>query len=817
MLFRDIKCGMRSLSRAPGFVAVAVLSLALGIGATTTAFTVVEAMLLRPAAGVERPEELVGVYTSHARGDQYFYTSYLDFLAIRQQADSFVDMTAFAFAEVSVGTHDGSVEVPGEMVTANYFELLGVRPALGRTFAPEETRIGSAERVAVIAHGLWRRHFGADPDIVGSTIRLEGKPFTVVGVAPEGFTSRSGPFEAGVWFPIGIPGRYSGYTVDLLELRYRDDFSIIGRLAPGHTLAQAQAQLDLIAERLIAEFPDDWRANDGGYRSITAVGNATAGVPPQILPRGALLGFGSFLLVISSLVVFIACCNTANLLLARGVGRSREMAVRMALGASRRRLVAQLLTESLLVAGAGGLAGLLLATWATSTFRVINVPPIPLRLELPLDGRVLAFTLAFTLLTGLLFGIIPALRASAHNLSVALKNDVAAQGNRLRHLSLRNALVVAQVAVSLALLVGAGQVLLGLRSARQIDIGFEPGELVAVGLNAEPLDLTDAEAIDLYDDILEQMRGFPGVRAVSLAAQVPLSGSTSNASVRLPGGQEESFARVNTVSPGYFESMRVPLIEGRTFEAGDRGGAAPLVIVNQTLAQRLWPNRVAVGELVHLRGAPEPARVVGVVGDGKYLTLGEAPRPHFWVPLAQSPRQRMIAHIEPEDGARLEFTALARQIRADHEGLIVMQGARIEELIGATLLPQRVASAALASAGALAVFLAVVGLYGVIAHAVHQRSREIAIRMALGATEGAVMRTVIGQGLALTLVGVGAGVILLLAATTLISSVLLDVGAIHPLAMATGIALLFLASALASWLPARRAASIDPSRGLHAR
>ena len=441
-------------------MSVIVVSLGLGIGGTTTIFSVVEALLFRPPDAVASPESLVGIYTSHANGRQHFYTSYPDYAAMREQIDCLVDATAFAFAELSLGTNGGSGLVSGEMVSANFFEVLGVRPSLGRTFNQEETRVGTARRVAVVSHGLWRRQLGADPQVIGSTIRLEGQPFTVIGVAPKGFTSRVGPVEAGVWYPIGIPGRFSGYTVDQLELRHRDDFSIIGRLRPGDTVSQCQAQLDIVSSRLAAEFPDSWRADDGGHRRITVVAHIMAGVPPQILPRGAIMGFAALLMAVASLTLFAACCNSASLMLARGLTRTRETAVRMALGASRGRIVVHLLTESLLLAGAGGMAGLLIAYWATGALDLINVPPVPVRLVLPLDGRVFAFASVVTLSSGLAFGLVPALRASALGVSATLKDDPTTQGNRVRRFSLRNALVVTQVAVSLALVGGAGQVLL---------------------------------------------------------------------------------------------------------------------------------------------------------------------------------------------------------------------------------------------------------------------------------------------------------------------------------------------------------------------
>ena len=626
MLLRDLQSSIRSLRRVPGFVTVIVGSLALGIGGTTTIFSLVDALLLRPPNGVTSPEELVGIYTSHASGRQHFYTSYPDYAAMREQIDCLVDATAFAFAELSLGTDGGSQLVPGEMVSANFFEVLGVQPSLGRTFNKEETRVGTAQRVAVISHALWRRQLGADPQVVGSTIRLEGQPFTVIGVAPKGFTSRVGPLEAGVWYPIGIPGRFSGYTVDQLGLRYRDDFSIIGRLRPARTVGQCQAQLDLVASRLAAEFPDSWRADDGGHRRISVVAHIMAGVPPQILPRGAIMGFAALLMVVAGLTLFAACCNSASLMLARGLTRTRETAVRMALGASRRRIVVHLLTESLLLAGAGGLAGLLIAYWATGALELIDVPPMPVRLVLPLDERIFAFTSAVTLSSALTFGVVPALRASALGLSATLKDNPSTQGNRVRRFSLRNAIVVTQVAVSLALVGAAGQVLLGLRTADGVDIGFEPGAVLALPINPDPLELTDGEIRALYGRVLERLQAQPGVRAVSLAAQVPLTGSTSGASVMIPGTDENTLARSNVVAPGYFEMLQVSLFSGRTFDPGDSAGTAAVVVVNQTLASRLWPGQAAVGNFVKLSGSSDPARVIGVVGNGKYLTLDEEPR-----------------------------------------------------------------------------------------------------------------------------------------------------------------------------------------------
>ncbi|MEE8148210.1 MAG: ABC transporter permease [Longimicrobiales bacterium] len=814
--WHDARYGARMLRKHPGFTSIAVLSLAIGIGANTAIFSVVNAVLLRPPVGVDAPDELVSIYTSDFSGPRFGASSYPDIVEFRDQTDAFQDVMAFTMAPLGLTTEAGSRPLLAELVTGNYFDVLGMTAALGRTFVPEETRLGQAARVVVLSHGLWTGQFGADPTIVDRTLRLDGQSFTVVGVAPQGVGSRliSG-VQVDVWVPLGIPGEVAGDTPEDLDRRGNRGLFVMARLRDGVTVEQTQAQLNVLASRLLAEYPQAWTDVRNEGRVVTVVPERGSRVLPQV--RGAVVGFMTLLMVVVGLVLLVACSNIANLLLAKASKRRRDVAVRLALGCSRGRLVRQLLTESVLLAGLGGVGGVVLAYCVTNALSAFQPPlPISVTLDLGLDGRVLAFAAALSLASGVAFGLLPALQASRSGLIPALKDEGASNEAGRRWLSFRNLLVVGQVAVSLVLVVGAGLFLRSLQGASEIDIGFDPGNVAVMTVNLSPLGLSPEAGLAFYRDLSERLSAVGGVEAVSLARGVPLGLSSSRRGVTVEGyeprpGEDMEF-NFNVVSPGYFEMLRMPLVRGRTFSEIDREGAAPVVMVNEAFARRFWPAEDAIGKRVGVRGGM--AQVIGVVRDGKYVTLGEEARLHYWQPFPQAYGPRTVIHVRASRDVRVLLPVLLSEVTNFDDRVLILNLALMEEVTSVSLLPQRAASALLGFAGGLSLFLAVIGVYGVMAYVVSQRTRELAIRIALGAEPGEVIWMTVRQGLVLAGVGLAAGLVVVFVVTRLIATLLYGISPVDPLAIGGGAALLGLAVLGASVLPAWRAARVDPIAAL---
>jgi predicted permease len=807
--WQDLRYGARMLLKQPGFTLMAILTLSLGIGANTAIFSLVNTLLLRPPLAAQ-PEQMAQL--DKLEGGFGNHTSFPNYRDLVEGTEAFSALAAFDSGPVNLGQGDAMTRVFGESVTGNYFPAFGVSAAVGRAFGTETDGALGASPVAVVSHGAWRRRFGADPGLVGKTIALNGHQFTVVGIMPEGFR--------GAW-PIGIaPEIWTPLTMrqqlkpgaDLFGNRGDHWLKVIGRLKPGFSLAQAQAEVSLVTRRLAESYPKENRGHENA--KVYPIDKLND-VPMRVIP--VIMGLVT---VIAGLVLLLACANVANLLLSRAAQRRQEVAIRLALGAGRRRLIRQLLTESLLLALAGGAAGCLLAFCGASLLRLFPPPmPVPMEFDVTVDFRVLCFTLAASLLSGLLFGLAPAWNASKIDLVPMLKDDRRGAGGRAPRFSWRNLLVISQVAVSLVFLICAGLFTRSLQQANKIDPGFETERALTVPLDLESVGYDETRGRLFYRQLLEQIERMPGVQSATLARFVLAQGAGAGSSdvavegYDAPGADYPSF-RINVVGPRYFETMGIPLLAGREFNSQDSEGAPLVVIVNETMARRFWQGpQSALGRRLRLLERDNVLgpyyEVVGVAKDSKYRSLSEEPQSFFYVSALQDYRQQMVAHARTIGDPNLLRSAVRDRVLALDKGLMV-DVATMRENLAASFLPARVAAIALGLVGLFGLSLAVVGIYGVISYAVSRRTGEIGLRMAMGAESRDILRLVIGQGLKLTLIGVAVGATLALALSRLLSRLFIGVSAADPVTFLTVPLLLTAVAVFACWIPARRATKVDP-------
>jgi predicted permease len=815
-LWTDVRYAFRVLRKSPGYTFVAVLTLALGIGANTAIFSVVNAMLLRPMPA-EDPDRLVVFGVSDRQGNLFSELSYPNYVDFRDRSQGLSGILGHKLIHVALSDGRENELVWGELVTGNYFDVLGVRPALGRGFVPEEDRTPGSHPVAVISHKLWQRRFNADPGIVGKTVTVNGKGFTVVGVAPREFQGTEFALALDIWVPMMMHDQvrtdYAG--IDVLNQRGSSWIETMGRLAPGTSIPEAEAALNTFAAQLVEEYDLDRQMR------ITLFPEARARMG---LEGSSAAGLAAALLMgVVALVLLVACANVANLLLARASVRQREIGIRLALGARRGRLVRQLLTESVLLALAGGVAGLLLALWVTGVFTALMPPmPYPVGVDVTPDAKVLAYTLGLSLLTGVVFGIVPALHASKPDFLPLLKSETPAARGAGRRLGFRDALVAVQLAVSLVLLVGAGLLARSLQNAQALDSGFGTQDVLLASVDLGVLGSTEEEGRAFYRQLVERVGALPGVKAAALVDLVPLGDSSNSSGPVIAEGKEPQRDEdlinvgVSVATPRHFEALGIRLLAGRDFAESDGDGSPPVIIINETLAERFWPGESAVGKRLRIGRSPStPMReVIGVVSGGKYRTLGESPRPYMYLPLAQSytPQVVLLARTEADPAAQV--AAVRREVQALAPRLPVYGVKTLPEHLGHALWPARAGAATSAAMSLLALLLATVGLYGVMAYSVAQRTREIGVRMALGARPRDVLRLVVGRGLWLALAGVAAGVAAAFGVTRLMAGLLYGVDTADPWTFA-GVALGLLGVALlASYIPARRAALVDPAIAL---
>lgn len=813
---QDVRFALRSLLKAPGFVAIAVLTLALGIGANTAIFSLVNAVLLRAPAHVDQPGELITIYTSDfSGGPGYGMNSRPDYEDFRSQVPAIDDAVALSPGVVNVAREDGLAEIfVVEAVSGNYFDVLGVEPAYGRTFSVDEGDYTSGAAVAVLSHGLWSRAFAADPGVVGTTFRASGQTVTIVGIAPEGFAGSVPLITPELWIPPPTDALING--VQAYEGRGARGSIIRARLADGATAAQAQEQLTALARRLHETWPSNWTDVNDEIRRVTVVEDAL--LPPTIL--GPLKLFAGLLLGVVGVVLLIACANVANLTLARATRRGKEMAIRISMGAGRGRIVRQLLSESLIIGAAGGLGGAALATWAlrfAETFRPVT--GVAVSLDLGVDGRVFAFSAVVTVLTVMAVGLLPALRASRPDVVPQLKENAAEGSGPFRWHELRHLLVVSQVSASLLLLVGAGLFLKSLRAAVDVDPGFAVEGLAAMSLGLGPEGFDTDEAMNFMGEIEERISSAPSVASTALVDAMPMTLMAGRRSgITVPGyeaatGEDMEF-QFHSVGPGYMETMGTEVLRGREFTAEDHAEAQFTILVNESFAEHFWPTEDPLGQIVVWAGSNE-AQVVGVVADAMYRDLRDEGRLAFFLPLAQNPSTSLTLLARTRPGGTPEVLgAMRREVTSRNANLPISSLQSMEDAIAFTLLPQRIAGSLLTIAGALGLLLATVGLYGVMSFLVSQRTREVAVRMALGAERADVIRMVVRRGLLLASIGAVLGLGVAAAVTRFASSLLFGVSTLDVTVFAAMAIAALAVSALASWVPARRAATIAPMEAL---
>ena len=801
----DVRYALRTLARSPGFTAAALTLLALGIGFNTAAFSLVDAVLLRTLPQVARPKELVSIEERQYR--VFSYASYRDLRDDR----AFSGVAAWGRRPMGLASSDGPAErVRGVVASANYFDVLGVRPEQGRFFLPAEE--DSGEAVVVLTHGLWQRRFGGSRETVGGTISINGAPFTVVGVAPPGFRGAGFGEPPDLWIPVSAWPRVATGAFARLDYHRRSWgwMSIFGRLAPGVGTAEANAALRLAASRELSQYPTDTPKD---YRieahplSRAAAGAGDSADPARLL--GLLLGA-------VGVALLIACANLANLLIARGIARRREMAVRVAIGASRGRLVRQMLAESLVLALSGGVLGLLVASWSLT---LVSRVPLPGDLTIAafaptLDARVLAFTTALSILTGVLFGLVPSLQASRVAVLPALKDEVAGGRRAL----LRGSLVSVQVALCLLLLSGAGLLVRSLRNLLAADVGFEPKGVALAFVNLGPARYDAARAWSFASEASARVAGLPGVRSAAWAGTLPLSGDEDNESVELPGQPKDQrqVVRANAVGPRYFKTLGLPIAAGREFDATDTPEGPKVVVVNEAAARKFWPGQSALGKRLVIYGAERT--VVGVCRDSLFGSWNENSVPQVTTPIQQLGGDGVLSTMALAVRASGDPRALLSPIRSELvrlDGNLPVFGLQtLEDVMAGELVPQRFGSGLLSLFAALSLVLATVGVYAVVSAAVAARRREMGVRMALGAQPRQLSGLVLRQTAAPLAAGLAAGLPLALGAARLLSRFLYGLSPGDVPTFAGAVLLLALAGLAAAALPARRAARVDPVEAL---
>jgi len=810
-LKRDLGYTFRAIRRNPGFAAVAVASLALGIGANTTIFTLINAVFLNPIQ-VERPQELVAVFTvdenNPGQGSNLNPVSFPNFRDYRDHNEVFAGAVAYSFPfPLSVSLRGEEVQQRfTEMVSHDYFSLLGVTMQQGRAFLPDEDATPGTHPVTVISDGLWKREFAASPTAVGQVIKINGLGYTIVGVAPERFRGINALIG---WVPTMMhdqimPAQFKSFFDDRRALF----FNIAARLRPGVTMAQAATNLKALAKGLEQEYPEP---NNGRTAALLSLTEAT--IFPALRP--ILLTGGVLLMSVVGLVLLIACSNVANLLLARAAGRRREIAVRLALGAGRRRLIQQLLTEAIVLGLLGGAAGLLVARWGRDFIWSFRPAFLPQNfLDLTLDARVMVFTLFVSLLTGILFGLVPALQITRPNLVADLKEETVMSGGSRRRPSLRNLLVVSQVTLSIVALVSAGLFLRSLGSAQHIDPGFDTTHVAMITMNPGQRGYDQDRAQQFYEQVVERVGAEPGVRKVTLASNLPLFGGFQR-SVFVDGADTQDqkkgiLVQTNVVDLNYFDTTGIAFKRGRDFTAADREGAIHVVVINETMAERFWPNQEAIGQHFRLYGDQGFSReVVGIVATSSYVTLGEKPQSCVFLPLRQNYSDAMNLYVASEGDPGPALAAARREIRAIDRDVPTPNAWTIAQLIDQSLWPVKLGAGLLAIMGLLALSLAAVGLYGVLGYWVNQTHREIGIRMAIGASQPDVLKMVLLRAMKLVGIGLALGLGLSFGVAQLIKSILYG-SATDPVVFA-GVPLLLCAVAiLASFVPARRASRVNP-------
>jgi predicted permease len=819
-LARDLRHGVRQLFQSPAFAAAAIGSLALGIGLNVTIFSVVNAVLIR-GQSFERPDQLVEIYSGLSKDFPQLTTSYPDLQDIERGADALAGLAASSYVRGILSTGGKGALVTGETITPNFFRVLGIPIAIGREFRDDESLTPNASPVIIVSHGLWQRSLGGSANVIGSTVKISGLDYTVVGVAPRTFTGTIPGIAAEFWVPLMMVERFSFSGVQAntdedpgtsrLTRRGTRWLFVKGRLKDGRTIEQARAQLETIYARLRGEYPLT-------NKDVTVSVVPAAGIRFHPMLDGYFRAASGGLTVAVGLVLLIACGNVAGLLLARATARRRELAVRAAIGASRGRLIQQLLAEGFVLALAGGGFGVAIAWWAGGALQGLmatDVFPIPVSFDFAIDRTVLLFAVAASMVTALVFGLAPAWSASRPELVPALK--ASAEGDSRTRFSTRDVLVLAQVALSTVLLIAGALLARGLAAAQGTDLGYDPRPLSSLTFNLAMNGYDDARAAALRERALETLRAQPGVLAVSTATRLPLSPDINMDGIRIPGhhSAEEQETPIDTarVGPEYFTTVGVPIVAGRAFTREDGGPERRVVIINETFARQYFPNGNALGQRVYRGGYHTPAwEIVGIARDHKVRSVGEQPRPYLHVPDRAETSIGLIARTAtPADVA---LPMLRNALWSLEPDIVFTEDVPAEQVAATTVLPTRIGAIVLGAFGILALILAAIGLYGVVAYSVSRRTREVGIRIALGAPRAAVLRVLASRGAIVTVTGLAIGALIGAGVGRLLTAMLYGVGAFDAIAFGMAAAVLLAITGVANFVPALAAMRVDPVRAL---
>lgn len=809
-LLADARYTLRAFRKHPVFFGVAVLVLALGTGAVSTIFSVANALVLRPLPGVSDATRLVEVGRTRPGEQGSHSASYPYFEHLRAGTRTLEGLAAWGMLPLTVSTGGQGISGLGNAVSGNYFSVLGVTPMLGRVFSGTDDVALGSEPVAVVSHAFWQRHLGSDSGVVGRTVLVNGQPLTILGVAPPRFAGVYPALRTDLWVPLDFRAQLRGQRSSLRDAGM-SWMQLVGRLAPGADQERAREELSALSEQFVA-------AQGGGEQRLSNSYTAADVDPVVGLPSdaaGAVTGFLGILLGVAALVLMIASMNVASMLLSRAVVRRREMAMRMALGASRTRLIRQMLVETLFLFGFGGTLGTLVAVWGTRALQRIELPvDVPLELNVSPDLRVLAVTLVVALVTGLAFGLAPAVQGARLDVQGALRSDSAGSGRRRSRL--RNGLIVGQIAASLVLLSSAGLFVRALGKGRATDPGFSVDGVVTAAIDLESAGYNEVRARTFLRVLAERLSPLPGVRSVGYGRLLPLSMSTSGISISMPdqappGGRpgDDLIVSTNTVDGGYFGALRIPLLRGRAFARTDNESAPRVAVVNETFARRFMPASDAVGATFRMDSAV--VTIVGVVRDAKFASLSEDPEPFVYLPLEQQWRSANNILIHTTAAPEAVSAALLREMAA-LDGTLPPPGiTTMRQATAVALLPQRVAAAVTGALGIVGLLLAAVGLYGLLSFSTAQRTREIGVRLALGASRGGIVRMVLGEGMRLVGVGVAAGAIIAVVATQALRPFLFGLNPLDPITFAVIGLVLTAVAVVATVIPAQRASRVDPA------
>jgi predicted permease len=806
-LVHDIKFAIRQLIRNPGFASVAIVTLALGIAANSTIFSWINSTLLDPIPGIAHTSDMITIMRGERSEHPTPPFSYLDYADLRDSTRSFTGLLAYHDEYMAITGSDKPERIYGAVVSSNYFEVLGVRPILGRSLGPTapNERLGTAE--VVLGYGLWQKRFGADPSIIGKTIQINLHPYTIVGVAPKGFQGCKSGLRSDLWIPIGMDPQVWGGD----RIKYRDALwlNVLGKLKPGVDHQQAENELNILMQRLAERFPDSHQgpntiSSDPLWRSPFGVNVYLSGTLPMLLALALVL-------------LLLACANVANLLLVRSVTRRRELAIRLSMGASRRKLVLQLMVENVPIALAGGGLALLLTTWTAHGLSAFLPPTtLPLTLNGSVDRTVLVATIMISLLTAAVSGVLPALRASSLSPMSALKDEALSTSGGIQKSRLAGGLVVGQIALSLLLLVCAGLFVRSLQSEQNSDPGFDPNHVFLAYFDLQPTGTSRAQGIEFDRQMLARLKSLPGVQSVTVGDFAPLSFSIRTDFIQpegyVPGKNESMEVDRGAAGPEYLRTVRTALLAGRDFTDSDDAGARPVSIVNKALADRYWQGQDPLGKRLQVAG--RWTTVVGVAGNGKYRRLVYDAAPLVLIPMLQSYRSGQILYVRVAGDPLSYASAVERTVHGLNADLPLYNETTLASNMRLGSAFERIEAAFAGSFGLLALILAAIGVYGVVAYATKQRTHEIGIRMALGAGKRDIFRQVLGRGLRLAGFGLLFGLMISFALTRYLHGMLYGVGTTDWLTFVIVAILLCVITLIACSGPARRAASVDPMQAL---